>query len=97
MGLHLWWSLCGSAAPPDTGSANALVVVPPGVEGAMAPMVTDAVGDVWGHGEVASRPLGLPGVWVGRGICLQGLGPREQGPTAWNPGLTCPGAVRAKV
>lgn len=57
MGLHLWWSLCGSGAPPDTGSTNALVVVPPGVEGAMAPQVTDAVGDVWGMGML------LPGLW----------------------------------
>lgn len=97
MGLHLWWSLCGSGAPPDTGSTNALVIVPPGVEGAMAPTVTDAVGDVWGHEEAASRSLGLPEVWVWCGIRLQGLGPREQGPTAGNPELTCPGADRAKV
>lgn len=97
MGLHLWWSLCGSGAPPGTGSANALVVVPPGVEGVMAPIVADAVGDVWWHGKAASRPLGLPEVWVGHGKRLQGLRPRGQGPTARNPELTCLGAVRAKV
>lgn len=73
------------------------MVVPPGVEGAMAPMVTEAVGDVWGHGEAASRSMGLPGVWAGHGVCLQGLGPREQGTTAGNPELTCPGADRTKV